>query len=193
MARYFIIEGGPLLPIAEKYRTDYIQARRGIKEWSERHDIEAVGLDFEGRIYRVKFKGHPPRGFKKMNRYGMTEPYKRNAEWQERLNAAPKLPDFPGKVYDYVKLPAHVKYTPEGGGEGMWLVALPGMLEPAAIYWFSADGPMALVTADIEEMVLELQHRGDTVEPPEFSYPEGLKPSFKEEWEYLAAVHKNKT
>lgn len=186
--KHYLIQSGDILESAQDYRSGYTSFRA--KMWDYLKSIGAVSFqdNFANGLGRVRFEGEAPEGFTKPNKYGCCRPKVKSsyeAEF-EKFKAGPDpLRYLEGKV-DLVR---QVSYK-EGEAWGSRCVGHP--ITPYGIYWYAKDGPLLLITPDVEKAInnTKKEHPKAVVVPEKWNPPIGCLEIMPEEWDLMKAKHK---
>lgn len=193
---YYLAESGEALAKTRQFRIAYGQWHKDIKERFAELNISGYRVSFAGKIYSVKFtKGNIPPEFKKVDKHGCTEPYKRNKEWINVMEGLPTQPQSGDYVAELINAPWRIKYKTKNG-EGARRIDDP--FSAYQVIFFSPDhtAPIAVVMGDVAGKIQDEQENLDSeilnTEILSWRMPNGFRRIFKEEWDLMAVKFANK-
>jgi hypothetical protein len=192
--KYYLLESGEILKMAEDYRNDFFRKQKEMFEYVE--SIGGDGYKLGGRdgLCSVHFPNdEQPKDFKKPDSQGCCQPYKRSKYAEEFKKY--RLPSCLETFKDYLGCPTSLSYEYDGAS-GCTCIGHP--FNPIGVYWYCADGPLLLSVPDIQRYTKNIREgREDvvfkngmdkwTIDKP------GAKAILKEEWDLMVAKHEQKT
>lgn len=196
-SKYYLIESGVLLPVAQKYRQDTIETFNIVREYFLSIGVKSFATGWHGRPCYAIFEGEIPDGFTKPNkRNGGVYPKNSKAgkPWREAWDALPKKPNAQERLKDVLGCPTWFSAKfPDGSSHGRHIGAFE---EPIGLYWYSADSPILLRTPDVKKYLKEFKADGkgepiwdENRNPEHYAPPDGLKEILREEWDLMTARH----
>jgi hypothetical protein len=194
--KYYIIESGKMLELAEKLRIEYSKSIEIINSYVNSLGGKSYNTSLtDNALHSIGFNHDIPEGFCKPDRYGLSRPKKKSPYYAEFKKY--KKTDLSSKLQENLKVPLVVSYKKNGSFSGSSRIG--NMWKPVGIYWFKKDGPILLIIPDVAKAVKEFSDTyGD-----EISFENGvenwrldetgLKEIIKEEWDLMVAKHKKST
>jgi uncharacterized LabA/DUF88 family protein len=189
--KHYLIESGEALEVAEKYRKAHIEYHSAARAFLENCGATSGQTCHDGRFFSLKFeKGKVPENFKKPNKYGYVEPFKKNKEWLEKLETSPASPVVSEFIDGVIDAVLSLEYEGEHGKGGC---CIGNPFNPIQICFFSKESPLLLIVPDVKHYVRLREINGYTVTSKKsHTLPEGLKEILREEWDLMVAKHKQK-
>lgn len=191
---YYVIEGGEMLKIAEKYRTDYIAAHNKIKDFIEPLGADQYWVGLDGKLRGIIFKKGQVRGdFIKPARHNGTRPKKNSKIYDEFYNHSKPTPYK--IISDYTKCPADLLYKCKGQS-GAASRGIGHAWSPFEFAWYSSDGPFLLKIPNVQQAVDKLKKEHENVvfknDEDKWKMNEaGLRQILSEEWDLMVAKYLN--
>ena len=189
--KYYLVEGGDLLSLAEEYRNDYIAAFKRLSEFVKSLGGIGYKTNFNGVLYAIAFpKGEQPEGFKKPDKYGVSSPYKKSPLTEEfKEYAFPNPTEYIDRILD---IPTGLAYYKEDVIQGSTCIGHP--FQPYGFYWYSTKGPMLLTVPDLQKYAKEILREYEEIEfennDNEWSLDDpGVREILPEEWELMKAKY----
>jgi hypothetical protein len=191
--KYYIVESGFLLDIADSYRKDFLEAKERIFEYVKGLGGETYKLGIRDQLYAIGFpKRIQPKDFKRPDSDGCCQPYVRS-----KLNDDFKEYSLPSCVKPLklaLGFPDSLSYK-TGTGKGSVCIGHP--FRPAGFYWYNADSPLLLSIPDVDAYAKNIaKGRGDIIFTGDQHTwkldDNGCREIIVEEWDLMVAKHKQK-
>ena len=182
--KYYIAEKGKVLEAAEKFRQDSVAWREKAANFLNDLGATSGRLGFSGKFFTLKFKeGFSPENFKKPDALGYQEPYVRNKEWQDKLDAFEAEPQVRNYMKPVINCPEGLKFN-----NGFTCIGNP--FKPYQVCWYSVKSPLLIIIPDVQSALLEYADREIVCNAPLWELPSGMKEILPEEWDFWVAKHK---
>lgn len=186
---YYIVESGKVLEIAEAFRNEHTRVHNEIIEYLKSLGASQYNTNLNGQIHGCVFDDKIPEGFTKEKKYGICLPKKKSTHYDKFKSFI--FPN-PYKYMEFYKIPTGISYKYENGSGG---TALGNPFKPVEFYWYDVEGPILLKIPNIKYYVKKLKQQYKNIKIADdkdgWEMPlEGLHKVLIEEWDLMAAKHK---
>jgi hypothetical protein len=199
--KHYLCTSGEVKRHAEEHRHTFIRLREQLwKVVKSFGSDEASICDTMMLIRGIKFKGAPPEGWTKPNRYEGSRP--------KRGTLPPETMKFftPGGSYfiethpelkalnEWLKCPFSYSYQSKDG-KTTGRNTIGRLFSDGFTYWYSSTGPIMLILPDVAAAKARAKEKKEIVDGNvlDWTPPKGLKEILKEEWDLMAAKHRRAT